>query len=526
MNKFFKLVYVNLLNLFDINKIIVARSEGVKSSLEKRSIITGLIALFYMIVIYKVFGIFDLENKYLLLSLAFIISTFTCFFMNLFTIEPLIFKNEDNDILFSYPLSRHQILFSKLFNVYLKNMFFVAIIMISSYLSFYNHGGVLSDTKILMGILVSLVIPFIPMVLATCIAYFNDYFKFKNNNNYKYKLLKYVFIILVFLGMFLLFKNIRVESLEQGFEVILRKFGYIYPLLIFFYNAIKFENIFFFLLVILIPIAIIYIYTLVISNNYLKICSLLKGVKKKEKFVFKKTTNYGRIGGLLRKEYNFLFNNKNYLISSFGVLIFGPIITLVLFSFINVDKISQIRSIYHYFSLYVPVFLGVIASLGCSTISAMSLEKENIQTLRTLPISMSNILFSKWFVNVSVNVLFVIINGVIASYYLNGNLWNILFVFVVPLFMVMLVSLTGLVLDYRFIEKNEMNDNYIIKQRLITMVPMFFAFILGVIILIFPVYGKYKLLLACYIFILIIFMLIEIIYLMFNNKKLIKGLFN
>ena len=38
MNKLFKLIYVNLLSLFDINKIIIAREDGVKSNLEKRAI--------------------------------------------------------------------------------------------------------------------------------------------------------------------------------------------------------------------------------------------------------------------------------------------------------------------------------------------------------------------------------------------------------------------------------------------------------------------------------------------------------
>ena len=39
MNKLLKLIYVNFLGLFDVNKIKTARKEGVKSNLENRSII-------------------------------------------------------------------------------------------------------------------------------------------------------------------------------------------------------------------------------------------------------------------------------------------------------------------------------------------------------------------------------------------------------------------------------------------------------------------------------------------------------
>ena len=108
-------------------------------NVEKRTIITGLMSIVYAVIIYAVISSLKITNQFLILSMGFFISTLICFFINLFTIEPVIFKNEDNDILFSYPLSRHQILFSKLFNVYLKNMFFVAIVMFTGYLSFYNH---------------------------------------------------------------------------------------------------------------------------------------------------------------------------------------------------------------------------------------------------------------------------------------------------------------------------------------------------------------------------------------------------
>ena len=39
MSKLFRLIYVNLLSLFDINKIIIARKERVKTSLETRTTI-------------------------------------------------------------------------------------------------------------------------------------------------------------------------------------------------------------------------------------------------------------------------------------------------------------------------------------------------------------------------------------------------------------------------------------------------------------------------------------------------------
>ena len=53
MNRLIKVIYVNMLNLFDINKIMVAKQDGVKSNLENKAIITGLIALLYGYLMYR-----------------------------------------------------------------------------------------------------------------------------------------------------------------------------------------------------------------------------------------------------------------------------------------------------------------------------------------------------------------------------------------------------------------------------------------------------------------------------------------
>ena len=71
MNKFFKLVYVNLLDLFDINKIIIAREDGVKSNLEKRTILVALINVVYAYFLYVILNQdFRLHNSVLINDLG------------------------------------------------------------------------------------------------------------------------------------------------------------------------------------------------------------------------------------------------------------------------------------------------------------------------------------------------------------------------------------------------------------------------------------------------------------------------
>ena len=88
----------------------------------------------------------------------------------------------------------------------------------------------------------------------------------------------------------------------------------------------------------------------------------------------------------------------------------------------------------------------------------------------------------------------------------------------------MFVNLVSVILDYRFIEKNEMTDNAIIKQRLIGMIPPFLAIILGIGPFFLPVYKKYEILLGSYTLILFISQIICLLYLFLNRKKLLENL--
>ena len=90
----------------------------------------------------------------------------------------------------------------------------------------------------------------------------------------------------------------------------------------------------------------------------------------------------------------------------------------------------------------------------------------------------------------------------------------------------MFVALTSLTLDYRFICKDENNDNVIIKQRLITLIPTFLALVIGVVPFFLPAYVKYEYALGSYILLFVILMAVEVGYMFINRKKLIRGLFN
>ncbi|HAB66489.1 MAG TPA: hypothetical protein DCE23_03880, partial [Firmicutes bacterium] len=197
MNKLIKLIYVNFLSIFNLNQIVIAREDGVKSNFETKAIMTSIILIFYGYIIYQLFNKIPINNNYIILSIGYLISTITCFIINFTNIEPIIFKSNDTDMLFTMPITRQQILFSKLFNIYLKNIIGVAIIMIPILISFITKSGSVTDIFTFIYIITSLTIPFIPIVISSLIIYVDNYFKTKYHNNNTYKIIKYSILTLI-----------------------------------------------------------------------------------------------------------------------------------------------------------------------------------------------------------------------------------------------------------------------------------------------------------------------------------------
>lgn len=524
MNKLFSLIYVHFLNLFDINKIMIARNDGVKSNLEKKSVLTGLMALFFGYVLYKVFGILPVTEPILILNFAFFLSSALCFISNVMVVEPILFKNEDNEILLALPVTRYQILFSKLFVIYLRNLIYTAIIMIAMLFSYVTYVSSVSDVFMLMYILSILAIPLLPIVFATILAYFYDYFKLKIENSFLFQCIKYMVLCFAFLLFFFLFKDVAETNISNLLFTFIQKIKYIYPILFLFENLLLKENIFLFLGYVGISILVIYIYTLFITNHYLKMCSMLKGIKKNKKYIYKKKFNFHQVGGMFRKEMLHIVQDKVYFRSSFLTLGFFSILLFICLHLFHNASFEQIENFSVYVNTYLPLLLAMLATFSNAAISSFSLEKDNLDMLLTMPVGMWKIILGKWLPNFVFGIFFVLINGCMVWFYLDLDFWVQFYCFLLPFVALLFVSFTSLLVDYRFIEKNETDDNIIIKQRIIVFVPMFLSLLIGIGPFFIPLYKDYELLLGSYTLLMLLFILGEMFYLFLYRKKLLRNL--
>lgn len=523
MNKFLKLVSINLMSLVDYNGVLKEVEAGVKGKSEARLLIMGLASIIAGSVMYFLFNLLgeNVTNKDLVLFVGFIVSTLSCLVVSIIQIGPIVFKSEDTEYLFSLPLSKHQIIFSKIFSIYIRTLIFVVIVMLPCMLSYASLAKV-NETMGLIYIVNSIFIPFIPIMLSVLVFYLGYYIKFHWN-----KVASVVFKVfgtLVFLLLiYLLFNNINLDSFNNIVNLIYERLRIVYFPSLLFVKSVSDIHIISFIVYIVVNVIVIYLFMLFMLDNYIRICSLLKGIKNNKKFVYKERIALGKGLGTLRKEILFVLKNKMYFNNSYSLVLVISVLLIIAGSVIPVDKITN-ETFVNYYHLFVPFVIAGIISIGNSCINSVSLEKNNIDILYTLPMKIERVIYYKWLANVVICGLIVLVDATVINLVFKPDLFTIIASYIFPIIVVMTISLISIVLDYRFVVKKENDDGVILKQRFISLVPTLISFVIIFIPLFFKAYMLYKYIVCSFGIICIFVMLVCGIYLLINGKKLRKNL--
>ena len=495
MIKLLKLIYINILEFADINRILISKQNNYKDNSELKIIILGIVSIICGVFLYNVYNAMFIifQNKYNLLVLSFIVGNLVVLFSNIMK------------------MAKYQIILSKLFNVYLKNLFYLFIIKFPAILVFGKEIKV-TETLGFLYLLLGLILPLIPIIITTFISYYDCYYKINCKNKFIYLLIRYFIILVVFGSLSFYFKDI------SNLDGLIKKVSYLYPLIITFDLAIRKNNIICIIIGILIPLILTYYFVKYLSDNYIKMYYIVRGVKKNRKFDINKYKKNNKILSLIKKEFYNLLNNKNYFSQTLGRQFVYCIVFIVLCIFIKNSSFTSYKYFENIFELFFPCFLGFIASFNCTTISSLSLEGKALQVLRTFPLKMKIILFSKWLFNMIISIPLILIDAIALKFIFDTNNFMFLICIIFPILALFFV------LDYRFINLKTENEIFIIKQRMVVFVPYIVSILIAVLPFLLPLYIDSKVILIFYSFVMFLGIMTCLIYLLIKRKKLEKNL--
>ncbi|GAA0705674.1 ABC transporter permease [Paraclostridium ghonii] len=478
MSNLLLLLKIDLLNTTGINKVI----QGDKKEKVKHLLIVGAICFAIIMVaigLYKMCiemsnALIKINQMDLLLLIGILGISGLCLFNTIYKAPAYLYQARDYEILASLPIKDSTVLMSKMIKLMFFNYIYSFMLIIIPGLVYYTKTQV-SLTFLIYIVLMYIVAPFIPIVLASVISYFLG--KIASRSKYKNGILiisSIVVFLIVMYGSYNMDKI--VVNVSKNSESIIEVAEKIYPLTYYFIDGLKNTNIISISIFLGVSVLVFGAFIMVFSRGFNNISSNMCENHKKDNYEVKKILKKSSpTKALLNKEI------KRYLSSYIYVLntSIGMIILIVLAIGILVmgqEKIAQIMKICAQTDIFNIQITGMIIFcilMSCTTNSSISLEGKNIWILKTSPLDEMDILKSKIYLNILLILPISIISILAIGLKLNFDFEYIITMIILIFECSILTSLYGLYINLLYPKLDYISETEVVKRSMSSMICAF-----------------------------------------------------
>ena len=358
----------------------------------------------------------EIGLTYVMLSLFIFMVSIITIIEGIYKSQGILFECKDNDLLFSLPIKRSQILFVRIFKLILFQYIYNLMFLLPAFVIYiyFEHPSI---SFYIVSFIMTILIPIIPTVISSILGYLVKMVssKFKSK-----KIMQTILSSIIFMGIFFLSFNLNnfikeIASRASSINDMLTRIYYpvgAYTILI-----DKFD-IMVFLKLLLINIIPFILFILLGGKYYFKIIegskeSIVRKSKNKKE-VYKKNSP---IKALTIKELKRYFSSPVYMFNT----IFGLLLVLVLTVLLCIKGNNIIEMLLSNeelnINISIPVIYYVLVLFSCLmtsiTSSSVSLEGKTINITKSLPISERDIFKSKIIYPYIIELPFVIISELI-----------------------------------------------------------------------------------------------------------------
>lgn len=432
------------------------------------------------------------QEGYLFGSFALLVSVII-FIFSLLQVPSIYYFSKDTESYLSLPLKPSEILGGRFLTSVIYEYLLIIIVylpLLFSYLAFD-----FSIVKLLFGVIVGLVLPFIPVLLASLIIIFLMNFVplFKNKN--ALNLIIGVFTIVFAIGIqFSIGSQASVENYQKlqdmliyGNDSLLNNFFKIYPFVIWAANAITKSSILDLLLYLGFTLLLIMLYFIFTQRFYLNgVTNISEGSRSRKRFDKENMQTYRQESTtflFFKRELKLLFRTPTYLLNLVLGTLIAPILVLV-YTFIaggdstlNVEQFNEFSAIMNNFlaspiNVVATVVVGgfvfglILSMLNMISITAISREGQGLYNLKSFPIRFWDVLLGKILVGVSLSMFGALLLVIPIILYVNINPLILIGVIVYSFFVVFGYNTLGIYIDVKKPKLNWTNEIQAAKQNL------------------------------------------------------------
>ena len=451
MNQIIHLSKAKLLNTLPINDLC-------GNNKQKRNIAV----LFVVVIVYMAInvGAFSVTTTMNLIHAGFVeyvyasllsLTSIVLITLLLFTLNALLFEGNDYEMLQSLPVSKRDIIASKLLIVYIFAFCFTCGMMLPGMVVHVltTHAYL----QFLFGILSLVFVPGIPIAIAIIfgvgILYVASFAKHTT-------VLKILLSVLLFIG--LMIGSFFLQSVGGLSTLMGLKMLQIYlPSLIFLKS-----NLLYACISIIVSVLILYMLTW----KY----EVLHKLSTKRRIIYHDATfkYHSSFRALYQKELKRFFGSYLAVINQgFGIimLVIGSVLLVLvpptmLFSMLKVSRIPV--NVVD----YIPLVIAGMLAFTFPSASSLSLEGKNLWIIQTAPVKMLDIIFSKISVTLSLHLIGYVCAIIAVFLRFSLSVEQMIAVLLIPLAYSIFTAILGFALDYRFVNYSWDNEVVPIKQNL------------------------------------------------------------
>lgn len=413
---------------------------------------------------------------YIMVSMFIMVVTVMTFIEGIYKSQGILFDSKDNDLLFSLPIKKSQILFVRIFKLLLFQYIYNLMFLLPAFIIFiyFEKPGI---SFYLISLLMTLLIPIIPTIISSFIGYIIKLLssKFKSK-----KIVQTLLSSIVFLGIFYFSMNLEsfiqdIASKATGINDVLTSIYYPLSLYVNLINEFDILDLNKLILINVIPLIL---FIMIGEKLYFKIIfnskenSHIRKKCKKDLIIKRKP-----IISLARKELKRYFSSLVYMFNtSFGLLL--SVILAIYLCFKGQSVFDEILAQYEIqSSLSFPVlfyfFILFVGSMTSISSSSISLEGKTINITKSLPIKEELILKSKILTCYVIELPFIIFSDIIFFIKFKPNLLYLVLITLIGLSTILLSACIGLIVNLKYPKMNATNDTEVVKQSMSSMISVF-----------------------------------------------------
>lgn len=484
MNSLFELIKVDLRETLDLRKF----KENKTRSISFISFILLMGSLFIALssyVSYTMVSLYDYANINLVYPfiMASSIASILCFSTSIFKVKS-IFVGKDYDLLRSMPIRKGYIIASKLVSLYLIELLYAAIIAIPNLILCFSYSNDISF--IWMGIIVTILIPAVPIILAALFSLFislvADRYRFGG-------VINILLYLLLLVGIFFISFTTSYSSSSEEIDIsslinMADNMSWINPTLYFVKNAFT-SNILYFIGFIAVNIIALIIAISFIALLYDKVYHVINSFKADYKYERKKLAVEGQLKALFIHEIKRFFKSKYYMLNSMSsgicALIFAGMLGY-LFSpwsgMLESGDLENIRKVAFLGTLFIIFGIGISTPASCS----ISIEGSSFWILKTNPICYKTMAKAKILASVAILGSCSLLSSLIMIIMIQPTIFSSILIVLIPFVFVVLSSILGLTINLSFPKLKWKNEQECVKMSACIVITMLLDWLITILI--------------------------------------------